>query len=167
MPEQKFIVVGVDGSDAATAALRWACGEAATYGATIEVVHAFRRVAGPLSAVEDAGARSLRLLSREVWVALATVKNPPPIRLSNQPGDPAPVLISRSSQARLLVLGAAGDADTDSPGSIAAICQQNAQCPVAVIGRPGQLSGHPHAQQRVPQQRPFPRYAVTAPPDGF
>lgn len=172
MTTQKLIVVGVDGSESATAALRWACGEATSTGAIIEVVHAFRPDLGSSPLDGDARARSSRLLSREVWVALALIDDPPRIRLSSQAGGAAAVLISRSAQAGLLVLGAAqytvGDADRS--GSTAAICQQNAPCPIAIITRLGQPDPDLAAPQLVPEQRPddkFPRYSLIASPGSY
>lgn len=41
MPEKKRIVVGVDGSEASVAALRWAADEARAHASTLEVVHAW------------------------------------------------------------------------------------------------------------------------------
>ena len=167
MTAQKLIVVGIDGSDAAAAALRWTCGETISTGAIIEVVHAFRPNAGQSPEVDDASARSSRLLTCEVWVALAAINDSPRIRFRSQPGGAAAVLLSRSARAGLLVLGAPEYAagDTDRSGSIAAMCQQNARCPVAIISRLGQPLGRTDAQQRVPEQRPDPRYSFTAPPD--
>ncbi len=160
----KLIVVGVDGSDAATAALRWACTEATDTGAAIEVVHAFRPNVGPMTTFEDSQAQSALLLSREVWVGLATVLNPPPISVRSKAGAAAAVLISRSAQAGLLVLGATEYAagDTKRFGSTAANCQQNARCPVAVISRSGQCAVY--VPQQVPKQRSYQRYCCTAPP---
>ncbi|MET3808479.1 nucleotide-binding universal stress UspA family protein [Nakamurella sp. UYEF19] len=168
MTKQKLIVVGIDGSDAAIVALRWACGEAISTGAAIEAVHAYLPAAGPSPAAGGARAQSSSLLSREVWVALAAIKDSPPIRLSNQPGDPAAVLISRSARAGLLVLGAtepnAGDATR--AGSIVAICRQDARCPVSVIdpGSPAvarTLSNASQKHGRIPQI-PTPRQPAAA-----
>jgi nucleotide-binding universal stress UspA family protein len=40
MRARELIVVGVDGSDAAAAAVRWACVQAISIGAVIEAIHA-------------------------------------------------------------------------------------------------------------------------------
>lgn len=166
MRAPELIVVGVDGSDAATAALRWACGEAISTGAVIEAVHAFQPTAGPSPAADEARAKSSGLLSREVWVALAAIKDSPSIRLRNQPGDPAAVLISRSARAGLLVLGAPehGAGGTTGAGSIAAICRQDARCPVAVISRFQQSRGCVDAQPLAASQRLGPGCPGFAPP---
>jgi K+-sensing histidine kinase KdpD len=42
------VVVGVDGSPASEAALRWAIREAAAHNADLDVVHAFRAPTGPI-----------------------------------------------------------------------------------------------------------------------
>jgi nucleotide-binding universal stress UspA family protein len=161
MRVQNFIVVGVDGSEAATVALRWACSEAIRIGAIIEVVHAFPPATSGLSPVDDADARSSLLLAREVWVALAAITEEPTIRLHSEPGDPAAVLISRSTPAALLVLGAAKRAAADTTsGSIAAICRRNAPCPVAVISAVAQSHGGSDLTQCIPLQPAGSRYRL-------
>ncbi len=163
-----LIVVGVDGSDAATAALRWACGEATSTGAVIEAVHAYQPTAGPSPAADDSRALSSVLLSREVWVALAAITQSPSIRLRNQPGNTAAVLISRSARAGLLVVGAAEPAagGPTGAGSIAAICRQDARCPVSVIdpGSPAVARTLSNASQKHGRisQIPTPRQPAAA-----
>lgn len=162
----KLIVVGVNGSNASTAALRWACGEASRTGAIIEVVHAFRPTPGSPAALDGARAQSSRLLSREVWVALAALSGPPSIRSGSHPGDTAAVLISRSARADLLVLGGAGQAagGIDRSSSIATICQQNASCPVKIIHRLEPPRDRPESPLRFPRQRSDASHALTPAP---
>ncbi len=166
MRAAELIVVGVDGSDASTAALRWACGEAISTGAVIEAVHAYPPTVGPAPAADDPRAQSSGLLSREVWVALAAIKDSPSIRLRNQPGDTASVLVSRSARAGLLVLGATehGAGGTTKAGSIASICRQDARCPVAVISRFQQPRGRIDAQPLAAPQLLGPGCPGFAPP---
>ena len=108
------IVVGVDGSDSSRAALHWAHDEAAHHGASLTVVAAWHLPALPMpppygSLTDgDYGAQPKKnaLAMLESLVAGLEAKEPAvDVRTSIVEGNPAKVLIGRSSECDLLVLG--------------------------------------------------------------
>ncbi|WP_261567920.1 universal stress protein [Frankia gtarii] len=134
------VLVGVDGSAASLAALRWAAEQAALHAAPLRVVHAWQpapllhsgqRVARDRAAFEQAAHAVLddcmtKGLAGEVDVNLDT-------RLAF--GGPAQSLLAAAADARLLVLGARGLGGFAGLllGSAAYQCVHHARCPVAVI----------------------------------
>ncbi|HEY8523679.1 MAG TPA: universal stress protein [Acidimicrobiales bacterium] len=143
------IVVGVDDSEPAAAALRWALHEAALRGTTLEVVHAW---APPVSALPfgatlvvpvdeaevDAAARAE--LDRIVGEAVAGLDGPTPeVQITVLPGAPAATLVDLSEDAALLVVGSHGRSGLGRLvlGSVAMACVQHAHCPVVVVRSPG------------------------------
>jgi nucleotide-binding universal stress UspA family protein len=143
------IVVGVNGSTASLAALRWAAGEAALRRASLLVVYVWdrtRRVApyatlgGRPTPGEERSTARARLAS-----ALRTAFGPtPPACLSSEvaEGLVARVLLDRAADADLLVLGATAPAITSPPagrgggptaGPVARACLSRAVCPVVIV----------------------------------
>jgi nucleotide-binding universal stress UspA family protein len=111
--ERRRILVGIDGSEPAIAALRWAAAEAARHRAELEVVVAYHwRVPGvsfrsdeevQRVANETAGdlAAAASGLAQEVAPDLT-------VRSTALLGDPVPVLMRAAQEADLLVLGHRG-----------------------------------------------------------
>jgi nucleotide-binding universal stress UspA family protein len=147
-PSPGRIVVGVDDSERAAAALRWALEEAVLRGSTVEVVHAW---APPLSALPfgatlvvpvdeaavDAAARTE--LDQMVAAALAQLDGPgPDVQITVLPGAPAVTLVEVSEDAELLVVGSHGRTGLGRLvlGSVAMACVQHAHCPVVVVRTP-------------------------------
>lgn len=130
------IVVGVDGSDAADRALRWAVREAELHGATIDLVHAYvihpyasmfgdtdRELAqGRLDTVID---RNRMLLDRVTWSST----------LVDAAGSAAAALVAVADDAELVVVGSrgAGGFKRLTLGSTAYRTAAHAPSPVAVI----------------------------------
>jgi len=137
------IVVGVDGTAASAAAVRWAVQEARLRRASVHLVCADdpgRRSRAPYSArpvaprPDKGSAAGTALLAAERQASQAL----PPGRLSSElaDGSPAQVLIDRSAGADLLVLGRAHQANqpgSQAPpviGPVARACLYGAACPV-------------------------------------
>ncbi len=128
MPER--IVVGVDGSEGALRALAWAADEAARRDVELEVVH-----------VAEAGGTSGTVLER----ALEEADEVSPglvARARRLEGDPGRLLVERSSDALLLVVGARGHRELLLKlGSVSGTCVHHARSPVVVVPRPDQGEG--------------------------
>lgn len=142
------IVVGVDDSEQAAAALRWALAEGALRGATVEVVHAWTP---PLSAlpfgatlvipVDEAAIDSAARASVDELVdgALAEMDGQPPEVLRTiLPGGPSETLVDVAADADMLVVGSHGRSNLSRVvlGSVALACVNHAPCPVVVVRAP-------------------------------
>ncbi len=111
--EQRRILVGIDGSEPANAALRWAAAEAARDRAELEVVVAYHwRVPG----VSFRSGEEVQRVANEVAGDLAAaasglaqeVAPDLTVRSTALLGDPVPVLMRAAQEADLLVLGHRG-----------------------------------------------------------
>jgi nucleotide-binding universal stress UspA family protein len=142
------IVVGVDDSEQAAAALRWALAEGVLRQATVEVVHSW---SPPLSALPfgatlvipvdegaiDAAARAS--VDELVDAALAEMDSrPPEVQNTILPGGPAVTLVEVSEGADMLVVGSHGRSGLSRLmlGSVAMACVNHASCPVVVVRAP-------------------------------
>jgi nucleotide-binding universal stress UspA family protein len=142
------IVVGVDGTAASAAAVRWAILEARLRQASVHLVFAYdhdRRSRAPYAGRSGAprpdpdedNAAGTVLFAAEQQASLAL----PPGRLSSElaDGSPAQVLIDRSAGAELLVLGSAYPAGQSASGAspamgpVARACLHGAACPAVVV----------------------------------
>jgi nucleotide-binding universal stress UspA family protein len=147
-PGRGRIVVGVDDSEQAAAALRWALEEGVLRQATVEVVHSW---SPPMSAMPFGATLRLRAhegeidaVAREsvdeiVDAALAEMDDQPPEVLRTiLPGAPALTLVDVAEGAELLVVGSHGRTGLSRlvVGSVAMACVQHAPCPVVVIRTP-------------------------------
>jgi nucleotide-binding universal stress UspA family protein len=127
-PGVEHIVVGVDGSEGAAVALRWAAAEARVRQARLEAVTAYTTDsmrAGAESALHDAvqGLDTDRLM----------------IDLTVREGRPAEVLLERAEAADLLVVGTRGlgRARELFLGSVSHACVHRSPVAVAVVPEPG------------------------------
>jgi nucleotide-binding universal stress UspA family protein len=142
----RTIVVGVDESAAAIAAVRWASTEAQQRSARLLLVHVYNAMPAPLlagpvpqQAFDDVRTRALEVVEEcagyvdpAVAVATRTVA-----------GSPGQVLEEVSADADLLVVG--GSAHHSAPvrlalGSVAQHCVNHARCPVVVIPAPAHVA---------------------------
>jgi nucleotide-binding universal stress UspA family protein len=134
------IVVGIDGSPAARAALTWALDEAVTWGGSVEVVHAWRdpmilvpREYDPVLVERDQmDEASRRLLSEEI-AAVGAAAGLVPVTRHTARGSAANALIERSDGATLVVVGRTGAGGHPFLGTIADQVARHAGCPVAVV----------------------------------
>lgn len=139
------VVVGMDGSPAAVAALELGMSEAGTHGCPLEVVRARPAYAldpGILPRVDTAAAHederlALSLLQEEV--APWQDKHPEvDVRLRSPLAHPLDALVEASTGARLLVLGTRGRNTFERIllGSTSVSALGRADCPVAVVPAP-------------------------------
>ncbi len=131
------IVVGVDGSEGAQAALRWAAGEARLGPSRVRVITAWSYplspgYAGvPKDAFSEAATRTLAEATKQVAGLL------PDSQIETQvvEASPARALIEASKDADLLVVGSRGRGGFKGLllGSVSLHCAHHAHCPVAIV----------------------------------
>jgi nucleotide-binding universal stress UspA family protein len=126
------IVVGVDDTEAARAALSFAMREAAKRGSSLDVVTAWTA----RSLIDRAYAQDIQDLA--VAGALRGLDGSPTLSRQVVEGDPATVLLSMARTADYLVVGAGRGEFKESGdlGSVTEQCVRAAGCPVLVVPRP-------------------------------
>ncbi len=149
------IVVGVDGSAASDAAVRWAVREARLRRATVHLVSAYysdsrqhAQYVPPSSWMTPQQERcaAQALLAAAMKLARGHL---PPGRLTGEVANepPARALLDRSAHAELLVLGTTRPAPQpgqppQAMGPVARPCLRLAHCPVVVVSPDDRLDGH-------------------------
>lgn len=135
--EGQPILVGVHGSAASLAALRWAAREAALRHAPLHVVRAWEdqgRFAAPYALPRVPGSRETRAAasaSLEQAVRAAAADAPLVTMTAEVADGPAArILIDRAGRAGLLVIG---NAARDVLGPVARVCLHRAPCPIVLI----------------------------------
>jgi nucleotide-binding universal stress UspA family protein len=140
----KTIVVGVDASEAARSALRWAV-DLAEAGDQIEVVHAWNlnAVAGLEASYPNSTTFEVDA-TRLLHEAVASVVGPAPgdditFVYSAVHGHPAEALIEKSARADLVVVGRRGLGGFKEMlvGSVSRDVVHHAECPVVVVPASG------------------------------
>ncbi|HEU5127531.1 MAG TPA: universal stress protein [Glycomyces sp.] len=133
------IVVGVDGSPSSLEALRWALRQAKATGSSVEAVHAWQIPVSYGTAVavvpgENFAESAQRALEESVDDVLGGGDDVQVNRVAAQ-GLPAQVLIERSHDAELLVVGSRGRGGFKGLllGSVSQHCVTHAHCPVVVL----------------------------------
>jgi nucleotide-binding universal stress UspA family protein len=131
-----FIVVGVDGSDSAIDALRWAAGQAKLTGATLKVLTAWQlpmAYGAPLGGLGDYDAEGTanEVLAETVTKAGVTL----PVTTEVIQGTSAARLVEASDGAQLIVVGRRGHGELVGAilGSVSAYVVAHAHCPVVVV----------------------------------
>ena len=144
MAEIKTIIVGVDGSDQSRAALQWAYDEAAHHGASVTAIMSWELPTLPMSppygSLSDADyptqprTEALALLDQLV-ANLDGRSSEVDVRTSVEEGHAAEVLIERSKEADLLVVGSRGHGGFAGMllGSVSHHLVAHASCPVVVL----------------------------------
>ena len=148
-------IVGIDGSDAAVDALRWAVGHAGPRGAEVTALGAFHvpAIMAMFTAKRGFGVDELGLAAtagHDVDVAIAAVAgNEVAVQSSVVEGQPQHVLVDSSVAADLLVLGRTGSGDLRQHllGSVSRYCVTHSHAPVAVVPAG---AGLPSARYTVP-----------------
>ncbi|WP_137992007.1 universal stress protein [Streptomyces vilmorinianum] len=139
---RKRVVVGIDGSPASYAALRWSVDYARMAGAQVEAVAAYD-VAGAtgwsapaVDATLDAE-QARRTLNREIITALGMPQDVP-VEEHLVRGNAAQALIAASEGAELLVVGNRGRGGFARLllGSVSQQCALHASCPVVILRAP-------------------------------
>ena len=144
------IVVGIDGTEHAAAALRWAAEEAALRSATLVAVHAWSFV--PVTTPADSGlvpmawTDSMEVLDASRAAAERTAADQvrevlgedSDVVLEVVEGGPADVLVAAAADADLLVVGNQGRGNLASAllGSTSAEVADAAPCPVVIVRKP-------------------------------
>ncbi len=144
------VVVGVDGSPASAAALRWAAAEARLRGMRLHVVQVREQQAvvapGHVTPSANASAAAGRAVAECALKALIRQtlgpEGWPDVQLELADGLPVRVLLDRAAGAALLVLGSARSGALDAGpvgqprpplGPVARDCLRAAPCPVAIV----------------------------------
>jgi nucleotide-binding universal stress UspA family protein len=143
------VVVGVDGSPASAAALRWAAAEARVQGMRLHVVHVRDRqaVVAPGHIAPSAGGAAADRAVAECAVKAMICQtldqeSCPDVQLELADGLPVRVLLDRAAGAALLVLGSARPGAMDAGpvgrprpplGPVARDCLRAAPCPVVMV----------------------------------
>jgi nucleotide-binding universal stress UspA family protein len=143
------IVVGVDGSSASNAALRWAAEEAALRGARLVALHAWAFV--PAASIGDPGLLAVPVgdlpgqLDAEQAVAEAELEGAmSSVDLSDLAvevekrlfeGDAGEAIVAESAEADLVVVGSQGKSGLRAAllGSVSRHVTSHASCPVVVV----------------------------------
>lgn len=147
------IVVGVDHSEGAKAALRFAVGEAKLRHASLRVVHAWQlgyvaagfipgsypELGDELEELRDAAEAALEATLHEIVPATGAVE----IERRVVEGAAAAVLVDESRDAELLVVGSRGLGGFSGLllGSVSQQCAHHATCPVVIVRAPPEESG--------------------------
>ncbi len=140
--------MGIDLSDEAAAALRWAHDQARRWGATLEVVHAWSLPAvGDLSGIVAAGGETPFRRAADHVVAHMLSENlgdlgGVEVLTTVVEGNPAAALLDAARDADLLVVGTRGRGGFKGllVGSVSQQCTHHARCPVVVVP-PGAARG--------------------------
>ena len=142
------IVVGVDGSDASSAALRWAADEARLRSASLVAVYAWSFVppqpigdpgmlaipAGDLPGQLDAESEAAKIALDDA-VAGALGADPVDVDRRLVEGDAGEALVAESKEAELVVVGSHGRSGFKAAllGSVSRHVVDHAACPVVVV----------------------------------
>lgn len=146
----RAVIVGVSGSAASTAALRWAAREARRRGDPLRAVLAFQpgKASSTSTGARTSCEEAAGILAGAVRTALRA--DPPDWLVAElTAGDAGQLLAERSKNARLLVLGSrsAPVLSSGSAGPVVRACLSKACCPVVVVGHEGlaEPAGEPAA----------------------
>jgi nucleotide-binding universal stress UspA family protein len=137
-PGNGVVVAGIDGSDLAAEAARWAAAFAARHHCTVRLVRGYQL---PSSAPLEITERMHERLRRQLWDAGRLAHRVAPdidVEQAVVEGDPADVLTAESAGARLLVVGTRGVGGFAGllVGSVGDALAQRAQCPLVVVRGP-------------------------------
>jgi nucleotide-binding universal stress UspA family protein len=139
--EHTTVVVAVDESQAARAALRWAADQAHLAGAPLKVVHAFQphHLAGVFGIAKlqpdaewraDAQQWLIQILNEEVGEV-----DDVELEAHLAPDGPAAAVLAAAAGAALIVVGSRGRGAAGSAlhGSVSSAVLRHASCPVVVV----------------------------------
>ncbi len=138
------VVVGMDGSDGARTALRWALGEARLRNGAVRLVtvwhkdgpaHVHGTRIGPPEVAEFEQDVRARMLADATRVAAAAGRDGVPLHAEVRYGQPAQELVDVAGTEGLLVVGSRGRGSLRSAvlGSVSQQCVQYARGPVVVV----------------------------------
>jgi len=147
MADIKLIIAGVDGSEQSRVALAWAYDEATHHGAALTVVTTWHPPTLPMSPPYgsipekdyETQPKSTALALLDELVAQLESRTPAvDVRTSIEEGHPAEVLIERSKECDLMVVGSRGHGGFAGMllGSVSQHLVAHAHCPVVVVRTP-------------------------------
>ena len=145
------IVVGLDESDSARAALRWAAGEAVRSRSGLRAVHALSWPFGAENTDPENAVRNLsldevdELYRSNILRIFDSVKPRPDWLLQFAQGDAGPVLVRQAAHAAMLVVGTPYHVGLGRliAGSVAHYCLSHATCPVVAVPATSVRAGAP------------------------
>ncbi len=134
-------MVGVDGSLASLAALRWAAREAGLRDAALQAVRAWEDAAKRVAPYAShtclaSGPEDHRRVADRLQADVTTTLGPAPlvsVAVQIAEGLAARVLLDHAAGADLLVLGSATRRAPDGIGPVARACLRHSPCPVVVV----------------------------------
>lgn len=126
------IVVGGDHTPSATAALRWAVGEAAQSGACVRVVHAFDVAGRADPALDRDRARRDARYRTQSWVVevLGDLATSVPVIVSTPDGSVEQALVAAARGAQMVVIG---QPQAGRHRDLAAALSRTCSCPVMTV----------------------------------
>jgi nucleotide-binding universal stress UspA family protein len=133
------ILVAVDGSEQASAALRVAIDLTQRYGASLCVLHAFPHVSDLLGTPQYENLLAARATIGEALLDAAhrQVADAVPVETQLLEGPPASAIlrVAQEDQYDLIVLGSRGRGQISGLllGSVSSVVAQRAQCPVLIV----------------------------------
>jgi nucleotide-binding universal stress UspA family protein len=143
-PHARDVVVGVDGSECALRAVRWAAREAALRGAPLRIVHAASYLGknGVAGAPRPELARARQITAQAFTVARHTEHD---LQASTEivPGDPVGTLLHAATTSQLVVLGSSTTGAADELVLAPVGARLAARSPQPVIVVPRQRTGTP------------------------
>jgi nucleotide-binding universal stress UspA family protein len=156
--ESRPVVVGVDGSPAAQAALRWAVEDARRRGCPVDVITAWHPDYGgmigpvPAEVLMAMSPQVMKETARKNLDAAVQGFEGVEIRAILIEGDARDALTKASEAAELLVVGSRGHNTVVEVvlGSVSSYCVHHAACPVVVIREPKVQKEHVLAAAAAP-----------------
>lgn len=139
MSSGRHIVVGVDNSRGARAALEWALDEARRHAARVEVLHAFEVEVAWIDGAEIARWSELQRQTAEAALMKVVHDAAAPASVEVEArvleGNPVNVLVEASEHADLLVVGSRGRGGLRGVllGSVSQRCVERSHCAVVVV----------------------------------
>jgi nucleotide-binding universal stress UspA family protein len=136
--EVRRVVVGVDGFEPSTAALRWAIHQAKLTGAVVEAITTWQIPAGsgllPADDLPDYADDARTVLTQAI-TETSLVDSEVEVRPCVVQGRAAQVLVEASEGADLLVVGNRGHGGLAEAllGSVGQYCVRHASCPVVIM----------------------------------
>lgn len=135
--EAKSVVVGVNGSQAAVNAAKWAIEEALTRQLPLRLVYVIPRHEGRTASapISDWELERAEMALSQADCAVLSERKPVEIETAVLSGDPARVLVDESQDAALVCVGTSrrGWASDGLLGPTAVALVADARCPVAII----------------------------------
>ncbi|MFF1278857.1 universal stress protein [Streptomyces marokkonensis] len=167
----RSIVVGVDGSEASAAALRWAAEQAAALRAEVVAVHAWEATAPHIAPYAPVSVRPTPAQERDAAARLLTEtlrrafgpRTDGSVRAELVEGQAVRVLLNRARGALMLAVGRTvhGQGDVPDVGPVGRECLRHASVPVVAVPAPDPEAVLP----RVPE-RPASAGGAEGPSDG-